>query len=103
VSGKDAGIYALAELTTTPKHVERFADEAYWNRVALTFRPQERPHVGIRFTAKLLDRPLLRKDLQRDAVLKDLLVIRAPSRTNFRLSDQQWARIKELCSSRAGV
>ena len=96
VSGKAAGIYALAELATTPRHVEHFADEAYWNHTALTFRPQDQPHAELRFTAKLLDRPLLRGDLKLDPLLNSHLVLRVPNSTNFRVTGEQWQRIQEL-------
>lgn len=96
VSGKAAGIYALAELTTVPRHVDRFVDGSYWKSAALTFRPQDQPHAQIRLTAKLLDSPLLREDLKLDPVLKDLLVLKAPNSINFRVTEGQWERIQEL-------
>lgn len=96
VSGKAGGIYAMAELTTPPRHVEHFADEAYWDRAALTFLPQDQPHAELRFTAKLLDRPLLRRDLKLHPLLNSHLVLRMPNSTNFRVTEEQWQRIQEL-------
>ena len=45
---------------------------------------------------KLLDRPLLRSELQQDPVLKDLMVIRQPNSTNFKVTAEQWQRVFEL-------
>jgi hypothetical protein len=47
----------------------------------------------IRFTSKLLERPLLKTNLLQDLVLKNLLVIRAPKATNFKVTTQQWITV----------
>jgi hypothetical protein len=50
----------------------------------------------IEFTSKLLDRPLLKTDLLKDPILSNLLVIRAPNSTNFKVTPEQWKRVQEL-------
>jgi hypothetical protein len=50
----------------------------------------------IRFTSKLLDKPVLREDLKLDSVLKTLMVIRQPNATNYKVTQQEWQRVHEL-------
>ena len=57
---------------------------------------QDKPHVKIRFLRKLLGQPLRRLELKRDRILKDLLVIRAPNSTNFKVTPQQWEQVYQL-------
>lgn len=92
-SGQDAGVYAIAEIIEPPKMLEKVPDIGYWiDKSRLGSKPQAR----IRFTSKLLEKPLLRKNLKEDPILRNLLVIRAPSNTNFKLTPQEWQRVHEL-------
>lgn len=92
-SGQDAGVYAIAEIIELPKMLEKVPDIGYWiDKSRLGSKPQAR----IRFTSKLLEKPLLRKNLKEDPILRNLLVIRAPSNTNFKLTPQEWQRVHEL-------
>lgn len=92
-SGQDAGVYAIAEIIEPPKMLEQVPDIGYWiDKSRLGSKPQAR----IRFTSKLLEKPLLRKNLKEDPILRNLLVIRAPSNTNFKLTPQEWQRVHEL-------
>ncbi len=92
-SGQDAGVYASAEIIEPPKMLEKVPDIGYWiDKSRLGSKPQAR----IRFTSKLLEKPLLRKNLKEDPILRNLLVIRAPSNTNFKLTPQEWQRVHEL-------
>ncbi|QFS51000.1 hypothetical protein [Nostoc sphaeroides] len=47
-----------------------------------TSRIGVKPCAKIRFTSKLLEKPLLRENLKQDSVLKNLSVIRQPNATN---------------------
>lgn len=93
VAGKEAGIYALAEVTDPPKMWESVPDLSYWldkSRLGTKHQAQ------IRFTRKLLNEPILRQDAMKDPILNNLLVIRAPSATNFKVTPEQWQRIQQL-------
>ncbi len=94
MSGQDAGVYAVAEVIEPPRLLETIPEPDYWlepNR----FR-KDKPHVKIRLIRKLLGQPLRRLELKHDRILRDLLVIRAPHSTNFRVTPQQWQYIYQL-------
>jgi predicted RNA-binding protein with PUA-like domain len=93
VSGEQAGIYAIAEILESPKNVATPPDIGYWID---TSRASNRTCVKIRFTSKLLDKPLLRENLKQDAMLQHLMVIRVPNGTNYKVSSEEWQRVHEL-------
>lgn len=92
MSGKAAGIYALAEVIEPAHFLERPPDIDYW---IVPTRAIDRVYAPIRFTRKLLNLPLLKATLLRDPVLSKLQVIRAPHNTNFRVSPEEWQRVQE--------
>jgi hypothetical protein len=90
VSGKKAGIYATAEIVSLAEKLEDIPDRNYGiNKSRLGRKPQ----AIIRFTAKFIEQPLLREQLKLDPVWEDLLIIRAPNSTNFKVTPQQWQRV----------
>lgn len=92
-AGDEAGIYAIAEITEPAKYQETQPDLSYWiDKTRLGSKPQ----AIIRFTQKLLDKPLLREKLKQDPVLKSLAVIRQPNATNYKISAQEWQLVKQL-------
>ena len=92
-AGQDAGIYAIAEIIEPPKLLDKVPDIGYWiDQTRLGSKPQAR----IRFTTKLLEKPLLRDSLKQDAVLKSLGVIRVPNGTNYKVTPEEWQRVHEL-------
>ncbi|MBD2563951.1 MULTISPECIES: EVE domain-containing protein [Nostoc] len=72
-SGYQAGIYAIAEIIEPPKIIVNPLDIDYWID---TTRIGVKPCAKIRFTSKLLEKPLLWENLKQDLVLKTLMVIR---------------------------
>jgi predicted RNA-binding protein with PUA-like domain len=93
MSGKEAGVYAIAEILETPKLMPEPPDVGYWLDKS---RIGQKPQATIRFTDKLLEHPLLRSVLSQDPILKSLLVIRQPNATNFKVTSEQWKRVYEL-------
>ncbi|MFL9458476.1 MULTISPECIES: EVE domain-containing protein [Nostocales] len=93
VSGTQAGIYALAEVTEPAQLIKNIPDKKYWIDAS---RALEKQQAMIRFTHKLLKQPLLKSNLLQDPILETLLVIRAPNSTNFKVSPQEWQRVQEL-------
>lgn len=89
MAGKEAGIYAIAEVIEPAKPREELSDKDYWIDPK---RAEGKLQAKIRFLRKLLGQPLRRHELKHDAILKDLLVIRAPNSTNFRVTPEQWER-----------
>ena len=94
MSGAKSGIYAIAEIVEAPKTLESRPDIGYW--IETDKLTPTSLHTKIRFTSKLVDKPLLRSDLLNDPVLKDLTVSRVPNSTNFKVTAEQWQRVFEL-------
>ena len=94
MSGQDAGIYAVAEVIEPPQILTELPEAEYWLD-SDRFR-QDKPHVKIRFLRKLLGQPLRRFELKYDQILRDLLVIRVPNSTNFKVTAEQWQRVYQF-------
>ena len=93
VSGEEAGIYAIAEVTEPAQVLSQLPDQKYWTDAN---RAVNKAQAMIRFKQKLLDRPLLKTSLLVNPVLKNLLVIRAPNATNFQVMPKEWQRVRVL-------
>lgn len=93
MSGEKAGIYAIAEIVSPPQVLTKLPDLDYW----LDFdRTKDKSFVTIRFLRKLLGQPLRRTELKQDRILANLLVIRAPNSTNFKVTLEEWERVRQL-------
>ncbi|AWV91005.1 AAA family ATPase [Bradymonas sediminis] len=79
-SGANAGVYAVGRLVTDP--VQAQADGPADPSCTVDFE-----------LVNILDQPILRDTLKRDAQLKDLPIIRAPQGTNFRVSKEAFNRL----------
>lgn len=90
VAGKEAGIYALAEVTHLTHFVEQPPDLNYW---LLPVRALGRFYAPVRFTNKLVDSPLLKARLRDDPILSKLQVLQAPHSTNFKVSQREWQQV----------
>lgn len=86
-SGPRSGVYAFGELLSHP--VER-ATKGY-----LATQSATELAVDFRYTM-ILPEPILKEELVRHPVLKDLSVIRAPQGTNFEVTPEQWEAIEDL-------
>ncbi len=91
MSGTEAGIYALAQIIALPEILTTIPDAQYWFDAS---RLQGKTQATIKFTHKLIEQPLLKQELKQDPVLKNLLVIRAPNSTNFKVTPEQWSRLQ---------
>jgi predicted RNA-binding protein with PUA-like domain len=94
MSGENAGIYAVAEIIESPQVLTELPHSEYWIEKS-RFR-EDKPHVKIRFIRKLIGQPLRRFELKYDRILKNLLVIRVPNSTNFKVTPEEWERVYEL-------
>jgi predicted RNA-binding protein with PUA-like domain len=94
IGGKDAGIYAIAQVIESPQVLETIADRDYWlDREKIA---PEKLRVRISFIRKLIGQPLRKIELKQDRLLKNLLVMRVPHGTNFRVTNEEWQRIYQL-------
>ena len=99
IAGKQAGIYATAEIAAPIQFMDTPPDISYW---LMPIRARGRFYVPIRFTAKFVDCPILKVDLRPDPILQHLAVIRAPHNTNFRVTPEQWRRVQQFIRNKQG-
>jgi predicted RNA-binding protein with PUA-like domain len=93
MSGEKAGIYAIAEVIEPVQVLTELPDKDYWIDLS---KADSKLHTTIRCIRKLLGQPLRRSELLYDRTLKNLLVIRAPSSTNFKVTPEEWQRVYQL-------
>ncbi|MFN7528742.1 MAG: EVE domain-containing protein [Dolichospermum sp.] len=93
LSGSQGGIYATAEVIEPAQFLTEIPDKKYWVDSTRALGKQQ---AIIRFTNKFLESPLLKNQLQEDSVLKNLLVLRAPNSTNFKVSSEEWEQVQKL-------
>ncbi len=89
MSGKEAGIYAITDVTSDPEiRAEISADEKYW--VNEEDRGTRRLRVTLSLRRNLVNRPLLRYELKQVDSLKHLSILRQAQGTNFPVSSIEW-------------
>lgn len=93
MSGPDAGIYAVAEIIALPEILTELPDQKYW---VDTTRSQGKMMAKIRYIRKFLGQPLRKLELRQDPILKNLLVLKVPNGTNFKVTLQEWERVYDL-------
>jgi EVE domain len=93
IAGKQAGIYAIAEVAEAPQFMDEPPDIDIWT---MPLRAKARFYAPVTFQQKLLNAPLLKSVLRYDRILYELEVIRRPHNTNFHVSKEQWHRVITL-------
>jgi EVE domain len=93
IAGKEAGIYAIAEVAEAPRFMDEPPDIDIWTMPMLA---RARFYTPVTFQQKMLDAPLLKSVLLCDPILCEMEVIHRPHNTNFRVSDEQWHRVITL-------
>ena len=94
LSGKEAGIYAITEIVTNPiMTTEPDAERKYWTDAA--DKEGERLRVKMKILKTMLNAPLLKETLKSNG-LNNLSVLRQTRGTNFRLTAEEWVKIKQL-------
>jgi len=93
LSGQDAGIYAIAEVLEKPRQWKELPSIGYWIDPS---QFAERPYCLIRFTTKMLHKPLLRSVLREDPILSELSILKMAQGTNFPVTPEQWRRVFEI-------
>ncbi len=93
-SGRDAGIYAVAETLDEPHWMSGF--DQYDSP---SERPQlSEPHLGVRLAVRhfLLDTPISKRAIRRDPELQDLSILKFTRGTQFRVTSQEAQRLQSL-------
>jgi hypothetical protein len=90
MSGKEAGIYAIADITSNPyEGYESSADTRHWQKSE--DRGKMRLLVKCRFSTMLINDPLLRCSIKTNEELSKLSILRQAQGTNFVVSNSEWS------------
>jgi predicted RNA-binding protein with PUA-like domain len=102
MSGKDAGIYAVADITSDPDLlVESPLSARCW--VSEEDKSQERLRVEVKYKLKLVFDPIRREELKNIPELKNMAILGPfPQGTNFPVTNEEWTVILELLKKRYG-
>lgn len=99
MSGKEAGIYAVAEIISDPLFINaNFADEKYW--VNEEDRGKKRLRVIIKIKSKFSNKPIFRRDLKNIKGLKNLSILKFSQGTNFPVNDNECRIINGLINQK---
>lgn len=99
MSGKEAGIYAVAEIMSNPSLMfDTPESEKYW--VNEKDRGRELIRVKIRIIKKLLNNPVFRQELRNIEGLKNLSIFKFSQGTNFPVREEEWKIIKQQIEKR---
>jgi len=94
MSGREAGIYAVAEIVSDPLIMADFpAEEKYW--VSEGDRGKKRLKVIISIRQNMVNTPVFRYELKSIEGLKNLSILRFYQGTNFAVSKDEWEIIKK--------
>ena len=101
MSGKEGGIYAIAEVISDPQIIADFpAEEKYW--VNEKDRGKIQLKVIIKIEINLENNPILREELKNVEELKNLSILKFWEGTNFPVSNEEWMVIQDLIKDRIG-
>lgn len=94
MSGKEAGIYALARVESNPGMMREFPEERnYWLEAG---EPIEALRVELLILKSLINRPVLRKELKAIPGLQSLSIFKQAQGTNFPVTSEEWRLISSL-------
>jgi hypothetical protein len=100
-SGKIAGIYATAEVTSYSKKSPLSPIQAkYFSSEDDLAKFRKKLSVTIKYDGESLPNPILLKECLEDDTLSIMDIFTAPQATNFRLSRIQYERINEKLKNR---
>ena len=98
LSGREAGIYAIAEIVTDPQFMEEpDAEKKYWTDSV--DKEGEKLRVKMKIVKNMLNKPLTKESIRNTDGLQNLSILRLPRGTNFKVTSDEWNRIKELIDS----
>ena len=97
----DAGIYALAEITTNPEYIE--SSSKFWMSEDDVKKEISNLRVKLNYKVLLVNNPVLREELKSIPELKDMFIFRQPQGTNFPVTQNEWQVISQLIKERLDV
>jgi hypothetical protein len=98
LSGREAGIYAILEIVSDPQFMEEpAAEKKYWTDSV--DKEGEKLRVKMKIVKNMLSNPLTKETIRNTVGLQNLSILRMPQGTNFKVTSDEWNRIKELINS----
>lgn len=98
LSGREAGIYAIAEIVSDPQFMEEpAAENKYW--IDSVDKEGEKLRVKMKIVKNMLNNPLTKESIRNTDGLQNISILRLPRGTNFKVISDEWNRIKELINS----
>lgn len=94
----DAGIYALAEITTNPEYMN--SSSKFWMSEDDVKKEMKNLRVKLNYKILLVNNPILREELKSIPELKDMFIFRQPQGTNFPVRQEEWQVISKLIKDR---
>lgn len=93
LSGKEGGIYAVAEIISNPEIIiPSEKEEKYW--IDSADKNKERLRVRMELKINLLNNPITKEVLRKTAGLDSLSVFRQSRGTNFKVTKNEWEIIR---------
>lgn len=93
IAGKQAGIYATAQVLTPPQFLAEPPDIDIW---LMPERAWGRHYAPVQLIRKLTETPVLKATLQQHSATRHLEVIRFPRNTNFHLTEAEWRSLNRF-------
>lgn len=93
IAGKQAGIYAIAQVVESPRFWHEPPDIEIWK---MPIRARAQFYAPVQLTHNLLANPLYKTALKFDPILRELQVMQMPHNTNFRVTIEQWNQVQHL-------
>lgn len=98
LSGREAGIYAILEIVSDPQFMEEpAAEKKYWTDSV--DKEGEKLRVKMKIAKNMLSNPLTKETIRNTDGLQNLSILRMPQGTNFKVTSDEWNRIKELINN----
>ena len=99
MSGKESGIYAVAQIMSDPIETEEDeAEKPYWLSTEKDTTSTLR--VKLKIVKTMINNPVFRHEVKAKESLKSLSILRFAQGTNFPVTDDEWAVISGLITSR---
>ena len=107
MSGRNAGIYAIADIRTNPNYSdeEPAIAEKYWiigsdEANETKEKHKEELRVMLNYKIRLLNNPILKEEIKGIPELKNMLILRNAIGTNFPVQTHEWEIISKLVQER---
>ena len=95
MSGKESGIYAVAQILTNPETTGEFeAEKKYWLNTKK--ETEKLLRVELKILKRLLTYPVFRAELKKIPELKKLSILKFSQATNYPVTKSEWNVISKI-------